>query len=561
MAITSRCTIFSMVRSKRFFIACLFTLTLFLYAGKGMQTWEYSPDYAIRSYSYVYSVFKFLQVFTYLFPSFEKVDLFIMTRIILGVAYAFAETEFVYAIKETYNKSNIVPLVTIGFLLSSPGIFYCSTSFLPSASASIFVMLATAAWLNYQNYLCIMYGSIAVLWLGWPFVAVVFLPFGIAMLAQIYFSNPKFIDKIQNLFEFSMKVIIIIALVGIPAAYIDTYYYQRKTSPLLNILFYNAGGNGDELYGIEDISYYFKNLFLNLGVIWPLAVATPIILLRNSLNKLDNNSTKLLVILCSCGLWMGILMSRPHKEERFMYPIYPLLSVLAATSLCYITDMVMTVFGNYETLVDAPFKQVKAGNILKLAVVVGVIGLNTILFSSRILSNYQNYNGFQGLWRDIHDITKKTNPRNPLRVCTGNEWYYFPSHFYLPNHLSLAFVDDGFKGQLPQYYDAVNGTFSTPTHRFNDQNKEEVSRYVSLDSCNYVVLLRQSKFNQDNKKIIEELLNKAGKKFQLLRSKPIIDKLGSSNSLTRAYFIPTLSHADNVYINYEFYENIDEIQG
>ena len=155
-------------------------------------------------------------------------------------------------------------------------------------------------------------------------------------------------------------------------------------------------------------------------------------------------------------------------------------------------------------------------------------------------------------------MTKKSNPTNPLSVCTGNEWFYFPSHFHLSNHISLNFLDDGFKGQLPQYYNPINGTFALPTHAFNDRNMEEQSRYVSLDSCDYVVLLRQSKFNKDNKKIVEDLLDQPSNKakFKLLKSKSIIDKLGSTNSLARAYYIPTLSHADNVYINYELYENI-----
>ena len=61
------------------------------YIGKGMQTWEYSPDYAIRSYSYVYSLFKLLQLLINIFPSIEKVNLFSIARIILGVACAYAE--------------------------------------------------------------------------------------------------------------------------------------------------------------------------------------------------------------------------------------------------------------------------------------------------------------------------------------------------------------------------------------------------------------------------------------------------------------------------------------
>ncbi|CAN0399112.1 unnamed protein product, partial [Discosporangium mesarthrocarpum] len=36
-------------------------------------------------------------------------------------------------------------------------------------------------------------------------------------------------------------------------------------------------GRGDELYGTEPALYYLKNLFLNLTVVWPLALALPVV--------------------------------------------------------------------------------------------------------------------------------------------------------------------------------------------------------------------------------------------------------------------------------------------
>ena len=39
---------------------------------------------------------------------------------------------------------------------------------------------------------------------------------------------------------------------------VDFYYYGKVTWPALNILAYNAAGNGDELYGVEEKYYYLK---------------------------------------------------------------------------------------------------------------------------------------------------------------------------------------------------------------------------------------------------------------------------------------------------------------
>ena len=73
-------------------------------------------------------------------------------------------------------------------------------------------------------------------------------------------------------------------------------------------------------------------------------------------------------------------------------------------------------------------------------------------------------------------------------MCTGAEWYSFPSHFFLPEHVRLAYVRDSFHGQLPQYFASVDGTSAT-THDtpFNDRNQEELRRYVPLSQCDYLV--------------------------------------------------------------------------
>lgn len=122
---------------------------------------------------------------------------------------------------------------------------------------------------------------------------------------------------------------------------------------------YNAlSGNGDELYGIEPASYYIKNLLLTLGLTFPMALLEIIIFTYEiAMSVLGFHQIcaawlyELTTILCVV-LWMGTLFSRPHKvhmpisrimvsayslvvvqEERFMYPIYPLMCLLSALTL------------------------------------------------------------------------------------------------------------------------------------------------------------------------------------------------------------------------------------
>jgi hypothetical protein len=104
---------------------------------------------------------------------------------------------------------------------------------------------------------------------------------------------------------------------------------------------YNAiGGSGDELYGVEDVGYYIKNLFLNVGIAWPLAAVSPVLVLRNMMHgraqtlvhthsttpgqagsSSSSSSTSgagarsppILVLFASALLWLIILFRRAHK--------------------------------------------------------------------------------------------------------------------------------------------------------------------------------------------------------------------------------------------------------
>ncbi len=109
-----------------------------------------------------------------------------------------------------------------------------------------------------------------------------------------------------------------------------------RTFPTLNIFLYNAVGNntGDELYGIEPVSYYVKNLLLTTGICWPLTIVSiPIVVVDYLLSKRIDLNSELFAMFVSLGLWLGIMFSRPHKEERFLYPIYPLIIYIASVTI------------------------------------------------------------------------------------------------------------------------------------------------------------------------------------------------------------------------------------
>lgn len=135
----------------------------------------------------------------------------------------------------------------------------------------------------------------------------------------------------------------------IPVIGIDSLAYGKLTIVPWNIIKYNifsaASGKGPELYGTEPWSYYFANLVLNFNGLLLLAVASlPALAVTYFVDKKrlgfvgagperSSPFTLLAMRLLPLYLWVGILTAQPHKEERFMYPAYPLIFFNAAVTL------------------------------------------------------------------------------------------------------------------------------------------------------------------------------------------------------------------------------------
>lgn len=156
--------------------------------------------------------------------------------------------------------------------------------------------------------------------------------------------------------------------------------------------------------------------------------------------------------------------------------------------------------------------------------------------------------------------TQSRHSQDPARVCTGSEWYQFPSHFFLPAGARLDYLSDGFGGVLPQHFAPLNGTFASPLQEFNDQNKEVTERYVPLAQCDYVILLID-----DNKPVQDSLLRAQLReehdinhtKFRRVTSERVISAAYSPSALLRAYFIPGKSPKSVKFQEYTLFERVD----
>lgn len=275
-----------------------------------------------------------------------KLSFFLIVRLVLSIFSAYAEKRFIHATQQVFGFT--VALNAAMFMLLSPGVFMCSVAFLPSAVSMSIVLLAVSFWMENRFVASIAMGCIAVFWTGWPFVAVLFVPLGLHMIIASYFSSEEK-DAMKNVLSLFYKGIITLIVVAAPAAAIDFFMYKKwlvntficmmiiifktkyivdRVSPTLNILLYNVlGGNGDELYGTEPISYYIRNLFLNMSTAWLLFPIFPIWFFHHYYWNVSSSSPVntrglrspfyiALTISASACSWLLLLFTRPHKASH-----------------------------------------------------------------------------------------------------------------------------------------------------------------------------------------------------------------------------------------------------
>ena len=197
-----------------------------LFGTTGMQTWEYAEQFAIRTYAFILPFLGISTLFKVYFKVQLKISFFLIIRLTLSVMSAYSEKRFVLAIQKLFGIT--IALNTAMFMILSPGIFICSTAFLPSAVAMSVVMLSISFWMEGMYVFSIAMGCIAVFWTGWPFVGVLFVPLGLHMLVVACCPSEEKNSK-TNYSVFSLILYGFITLIFIAgsAAAVDIFMYKK----------------------------------------------------------------------------------------------------------------------------------------------------------------------------------------------------------------------------------------------------------------------------------------------------------------------------------------------
>jgi alpha-1,2-mannosyltransferase len=172
-------------------------------------------------------------------------------------------------------------------------------------------------------------------------------------------------------------------------------------------------------------------------------------------------------------LWLGVFSFQPHKEERFMYPVYPALALNAAMAF----HIILAAFGRSDpkSLVG------KIPARLKLFIISTLMLASLDIGLARVYGVYSAYSAPLKIYESL--LNGKFGMAGDS-VCFGKEWYRFPSSYHLPNGMRAKFIKSEFNGLLPGEFSEAktgfgfwSGAWLVPSG-MNDQNLEDMGKYV-----------------------------------------------------------------------------------
>jgi len=171
-------------------------------------------------------------------------------------------------------------------------------------------------------------------------------------------------------------------------------------------------------------------------------------------------------------MWLTIFSVQPHKEERFMYPVYPFLCVNAAITLHNI------VFYLGQSKSKSPITKIPVA--IRLIVVVGGI---LVAIATGVLRTVGTVKAYSAPLEIYGPLQNQDHPGTNISVCLGKEWYRFPSSYFLPKNMRARFVKSAFDGLLPGQFSEATTDFGLPEtwlipSGMNDRNLEDPGKHV-----------------------------------------------------------------------------------
>ncbi|KAF1816203.1 hypothetical protein P152DRAFT_504931 [Eremomyces bilateralis CBS 781.70] len=509
--------------------------THFLNHGYGLQTWEYSPEYGIRSWAYAALHAGLISLGRQVPFMNSKISEFYFVRSFLAFICATCQTRLYFAISKSISQR--VAIIFALIMVINAGMYHASIAYLPSTFAMYTTMLGSAAFMDNldgagtaEGIFWFGLGSL----LGWPFAAALAIPFLFVEIIRLISSDDKGM-RFLHFVDGGVRCVGVLVL----QVLVDSVAFDKPALVPWNIVAYNVFGGDDRgpnIYGTEPWHFYLRNLALNFNVWLLLALVSKFIVLaqawimRKPVLPLFSGPT--LTVNLVADLWLCIFTWQPHKEERFLYPIYPLLALNAAVTF----HILLVICGsrNRKTLAG------KVPAFMKLFGVVSFIAVCVVLGLGRAAGIFTAYSAPLQVYAPLEHIAS-VQPEATL--CLGKEWYRFPSSYFLPDGYRAKFIRSSFDGLLPGQFDEwrdVPGLLravSAIPPGMNDRNIVDPSKYVQVEQCDFLV---DSYFPETEPSPLEPNYMKDTAAWESLKCAPFLDT-GKTGALGRMFWVPDWS--------------------
>ncbi|XP_022749286.1 dol-P-Man:Man(6)GlcNAc(2)-PP-Dol alpha-1,2-mannosyltransferase-like isoform X1 [Durio zibethinus] len=491
----------------------------YLLYKSGFQTWEYSSKFALRSYLYI--IFHELvgQPASWLYAD-EKVRVFYAVRLFLGLLSVTSDATLVVAVSRKYGKR--LASYALAMLCLASGCFFASTSFLPSSFSMYAMSLSSGLFLLEKPAWAVAVAAVGVI-LGWPFSILAFLPVTLSSLAK-QFKQAFLSGAVTSTALLAFSILV------------DHYYYQRWTSSVFNLLMYNVLGGGEShLYGTEGPLFYIRNGFNNFNFCFIFAL----LFLGILPIARKKYAPDLFIVISPLYIWLAFMSLQLHKEERFLYPIYPLVCIAASAVIESFPDLFRDKYNPYNNSI-----------IVMTAKILRPVALSLILCASHSRT-FSLINGYAAPLEVYKILEHHDDAGTGSVLCVGSEWHRFPSSFFIPNYIGeVRWIDDGFRGLLPFPFNATLGGTSAAPPYFNNKNKASDEQYLQdLQACTFLVELQ---LNRPYPYRGNDLST-----WEPIAALPYLDR-ELSPAKYRSFFIPYLWQQKNVFGMYKLLKRVSK---
>ncbi|KAJ1872319.1 mannosyltransferase [Coemansia sp. RSA 990] len=536
----------------------------FLQFGQGKQTWEYAPQFALRSYAYLQLHSMAIKLLHFVFGFRAKGQVFYALRVVLSLVSALCEAFLVRMVARHVDRriANCTALALFGMA----GLFHAAPALLPSSFAMCLGTLGVAATMMpptrdlrrhmWQRVVPATVAFAVAVLVGWPYAGIMAVPF---VLEEVLVPGPGN----SGWWKWRLQRLAVLAGVGGVSALlivsglvaVDSWYYGRTIFAAWNQVAYNIlgrHGGASTLYGAEPWYFYLKNGLLNGNIVMVLALlALPVWMAYYMALRITARSAKgsvaglraaerlidshwlLLFRIAPFYVVLGAFSLQPHKEERFLSIVYPHMCFCAAAALSlasplktWAREMLIWTRSQTGQTESNKLRSFAWANIVLLGVAacIGMLRMTALVkyYAAPVrafmelpaTSNTTQTNELLPLGPSvkmfISSSHKSLNERADERVvCMGEAWYWYPSSYWLPEGYRLQFVQqtNATQGQLPgdfiPVYKSGSVKASTSVERtdFNGLNEWEKSHVGELSTCDYLVDIEYPERSSNSKQV------------------------------------------------------------